>query len=440
MGFQKFWSTYIWVGQNLTEKGQNLENSENQKWYVKYKKIIGILIPCVVVWTAYFIIMSFGTQLFDTETDYEVWTEKFCTDGSSGHGNCQPCKSIARWWMGIVMIFGSLVAGATSEGAGAIAFPVMTLVFHLTPELARDFSLMSQSVGMSAAMFTIFYMRVLLVQLKVIIIASLAGIFGIAIGMELIAPNLPAPYIKMYFSVIWASFAIALYFLNRHEGRIVYDQIPEMEDNSGFHFTLPYWPGKRVVFNWKMLVIILAGLLGGIFTGMAGNGMDICLFSVLTLLFRVSEKTATPTSVVLMAINTVVGFAYRLIFQGGVDPEAWRFLAISTPIVVLGAPIGSYLGSNLSRLVLAWLIYIIDAAQLIGAIVIVKPWTIDGWILSTTTAILFLVAVGLFWLMSRYGLKLSQRIKLVSRKNTKDNPYSVPVKEGQQNEGFEEQL
>ena len=35
--------------------------------------------------------------------------------------------------------------------------------------------------------------------------------------------------------------------------------------------------------------------------------MDICSFSVLTLLFRVSEKVATPTSIVLMAINASVG-------------------------------------------------------------------------------------------------------------------------------------
>ena len=45
----------------------------------------------------------------------------------------------------------------------------------------------------------------------------------------------------------------------------------------------------------------------GIFSAVAGSGVDICSFSVLTLLFRVSEKVATPTSIVLMAINASVG-------------------------------------------------------------------------------------------------------------------------------------
>ena len=35
----------------------------------------------------------------------------------------------------------------TSEGGGAVAFPVMTLLLKISPTIARDFSLMVQSVG-----------------------------------------------------------------------------------------------------------------------------------------------------------------------------------------------------------------------------------------------------------------------------------------------------
>jgi uncharacterized membrane protein YfcA len=45
------------------------------------------------------------------------------------------------------MIFGAIVGGATSEGGGAIAFPVMTLALGITPSVARDFSIMIQSCG-----------------------------------------------------------------------------------------------------------------------------------------------------------------------------------------------------------------------------------------------------------------------------------------------------
>jgi uncharacterized membrane protein YfcA len=49
--------------------------------------------------------------------------------------------------MTITMLIGSFIGGATSEGGGAVAFPVMTLMLKLSPTVARDFSLMVQCCG-----------------------------------------------------------------------------------------------------------------------------------------------------------------------------------------------------------------------------------------------------------------------------------------------------
>jgi hypothetical protein len=53
--------------------------------------------------------------------------------------------------MSITMIFGSFVAGGSSEGDGAIAFPVMTLVFKIHTAEARNFSVAIQNIEMTAA-------------------------------------------------------------------------------------------------------------------------------------------------------------------------------------------------------------------------------------------------------------------------------------------------
>ena len=45
------------------------------------------------------------------------------------------------------MVFGATIGGMTSEGGGAVAFPVMTLALGIKPSVARDFSLMIQSCG-----------------------------------------------------------------------------------------------------------------------------------------------------------------------------------------------------------------------------------------------------------------------------------------------------
>ena len=240
----------------------------------------------------------------------------------------------------------------TSEGGGAIAFPVMTLAFHITPIVARDFSLMIQSCGMTAAAFTIFFMRIKL-EWHALVLCSLGGAGGIIFGFNWVDPYLSPSQKKMGFVSIWFSFAFALFLLNRYHKRRTFQTLSK--------------------FNlWRAGVLLLTGVVGGIFSSFAGSGVDICSFSILTLLFRVSEKIATPTSVVLMAVNTVVGFYWRGVMSSQpISTEAWEFLIVCVPVVVLGAPLGSVLGSHFHRQVLAAFIYIIDIAALVGAYVIV---------------------------------------------------------------------
>ena len=73
----------------------------------------------------------------------------------------------------------------------------------------------------------------------------------------------------------------------------------------------------RVQNSIVIPLIFILGFIGGNFSALAGSGVDICSFSVLSLLFRISEKVATPTSVVLMAINTCVGFYWRQLMTDG---------------------------------------------------------------------------------------------------------------------------
>ena len=78
---------------------------------------------------------------------------------------------------------------------------------------------------------------------------------------------------KMAFVSIWFSFAFALFLLNMYHKRKTYKSVP----NFGF--------GKGII-------LVITGFIGGIFTAFAGSGLDICSFSILTLLFRVSEKVS----------------------------------------------------------------------------------------------------------------------------------------------------
>lgn len=131
--------------------------------------------------------------------------------------------------------------------------------------------------------------------------------------------------------------------------------------------------------------------------------MDICSFSVLCLVFRVSEKVSTPTSVVLMAINTCVGFYWRqFMTETGVEEEAWGYLAVCVPVVVVFAPLGSIIASHFHRQVLAALVYLLDTIALVTAFVVI-PITLE---LGIMCGCLLLGGFVIFFLMSKAGQTL----------------------------------
>jgi len=273
----------------------------------------------------------------------------------------------------------------TSEGGGAVAFPVMTLALGIKPTVARDFSLMIQSHGMTAAAFTIIWMQIKLEKHSLTYCTS-GAVVGIIFGLEVVDDLLSPVQKKLGFVCIFFSFAFALFLLNREHKRKTFDQIP----NFGV---------------WQAVVLVVVGFVGGVFSAIGGSGLDICSFSVLCLVFRVSEKVSTPTSVVLMAVNTCVGFYWRqFMTETGVEEEAWGYLAVCVPVVVVFAPLGSIVASHFHRQVLAALVYILDTIALVTALVVL-PITMELGVLS---GCLLFGGFVLFFLMSKAGQILLQ--------------------------------
>ncbi|CAJ0596860.1 unnamed protein product [Cylicocyclus nassatus] len=348
---------YFWEGQQLSEnvaKSVPPDADFLDKIFIKYRKYVAFLLPFGIM------------QIIWWTTAYRYnWFALYET----------------RWQMPIVMFFGSTVAGMTSEGGGAVAFPVMTLLLQIDPSVARDFSLIIQSAGMTCAMCVVLIMEIQ-IEKRAVLFGTIGSVPGFIVGSVFLDPYLTSAEKKMLFVSIWSSFAVSLYILNSQHKRRTYDVIPE--------------------FNlWKMGILVVTGFVGGIFTAFAGSGVDICTFSVITLLFRVSEKTATPTSVVLMGINTVVGVYWRAVWEGDVPSVAWEYAAVSVPVAVTMAPLGSFLGSHMHRQVLAAAIYILEAAALIGFL-LTKPSTL----LILQGAVIILMSFAFFTVVARLGEKL----------------------------------
>ena len=291
---------------------------------------------------------------------------------------------IANWEAAVTMTLGSMVAGGTSMGGGAVAFPVFTKVLHVPPNEAKVFSLAIQSVGMSAASLTIVAMKTK-VEWRFIRWASLGGIPGIILGSVFLAPILPANIIKFSFTMMVCSFGIVLFALNRKRNQR--------------NLVIPAWGRRERVFS------LVAGLWGGIVSGLVGSGMDIVGFSIMVLLFGLCEKISTPTSVILMAINAVVGFILHQYFVGDfVEPVSNYWLA-AVPVVVVGAPAGAILCNLMNRKTISRVLIGLIAIELVSSLLLIP-----------LTAKLFFYSLSMFAIFSSiYYWMYKSKIYVTSR-------------------------
>ncbi len=253
----------------------------------------------------------------------------------------------------LTMVVGSFIAGATSTGGGAIAFPVFTKVLGIPAQDAKVFSLAIQSIGMTSACFAIRRLGIN-VEWKIVPWVSFGGVLGIVFGIGWLSKMIPSDFIRIIFTSVITTFGFVLFKIYQLK-----------KYNVGFHEEIGSF-GKK-----QKLQFLIIGFVGGIISGLIGNGIDIMTFSILVLYFRISVKISTPTSVVLMAINAVAGFLFICLFQNNFNPKVAEYWIAAMPIVVFGAPLGAIVCSFLTRKTIVYSLITLIFIEFISSLVLI---------------------------------------------------------------------
>jgi uncharacterized membrane protein YfcA len=288
------------------------------------------------------------------------------------------------------MFVGAFIAGATAEGGGAIAFPVFTLGLGISSEVARDFSFLIQAVGMSAATLAIIAARIP-VCWRMIGYASLGGLVGTTVSILFLQPRLSPAHVKLFFVSLWIGlgFALALIYLqSRRRDLPVLTAVPLRTAGLGLR---------------SAPLLVAFGVVGGVVSGLVGTGLDLLTFSVCVLLFGLDERVGTPSSVVLMALNSLHGATFLGLVRPllvadapGLSPQALDLWLAAIPAVTLMAPVGAFFIRGRSRLFVLGILWTSMVVQYVGALLIVPgARTTPLLALSATTIVLSLVAFGL---------------------------------------------
>lgn len=288
------------------------------------------------------------------------------------------------WPMSLTMALGSFVAGSTPQGGAAVAFPVFTKVLHIPTADSRTFGLMIQSVGMMMASILIIARGVKVLP-QVISTVSIGAALGMLLGTYVTV--IPDPYPRILFTLGAASFAVAM---------IISRWVLKWEPRPN----LPDWNGRyRFLF-------ICVGLIGGIFAAHTGSGADMLTFVVLTLAFGVDEKISVPTTVIIMGLNSIVGF----FLHGAVSHDigiVWNYWLVAVPVVAIGAPLGAFAASLVKREVIILFVLFLITVEMISTILLI-PFT--NSMLVVTGLVIGVSAVSFFTMLTYRQRRLAATI------------------------------
>ncbi len=221
--------------------------------------------------------------------------------------------------------------GLIGGGGSILMVPILVYIFLLNPVTATSYSLFV--VGSTSLIGAFNNYRKGLVSIKTALLFGVTSITTVFITRKLIMPEIP----ELLFSVgdfqIKQSMAIMVLFailmlmasIAMIKGR---QESTEHVSKSFFGDT------SKLLFY---------GVIVGLATGFLGAGGGFLIIPALVLILKMSMKKAVGTSLLIIALNSLIGFTGDL---GHVDIN-WKFLMIISSIAVAGIFIGGMMAKKI---------------------------------------------------------------------------------------------
>ena len=122
-------------------------------------------------------------------------------------------------------------------------------------------------------------------------------------------------------------------------------------------------------FNYPL--IILEGILVGGVTGFVGAGGGFLIIPALVVLAGLKMKEAVGTSLIIIAVKSLIGFSGDLQTLPNID---WSFLLSFTVLSIIGMLVGIFLSRKVSSSILkpafGWFVLVMASMMLIKELVV----------------------------------------------------------------------
>ena len=222
--------------------------------------------------------------------------------------------------------------GLIGGGGSILTVPVMVYLFGTPPLLATSYSLFI--VGVTSLIGSINNYRNGLINLKAALYFGAASIVTVYITRKFLVPAIPQEILTVGRFTVTDSLLTMLLF----------GVLMLMASMSMIKQPNTTVPEKECTDCIRFVKLVGYGLAIGLVTGLLGAGGGFLLIPALVFLIKLPMKKAVGTSLLLIALNSLIGFAGDI----GHFNIQWSFLISITLIAIGGIFLGGLLGKKLS--------------------------------------------------------------------------------------------
>jgi uncharacterized membrane protein YfcA len=236
-------------------------------------------------------------------------------------------------------LFIGISLGLIGGGGSILTVPVLVYLFNVNPVLATSYSLFV--VGSTSLIGAVNNYRKNLVRTNIALLFGLSSITTVFITRKFVIPFIPENIITIYgFTITHSLITLVLFAaLMLIAARAMIKNGSNIKSESS---------GQDAKI--KFLKLLMYGVAIGVATGILGAGGGFLLIPTLVLLVGLPMKEAVGTSLLIIALNSLIGFTGD-IGHFNID---WLFLLKVTLIAAAGIFMGGLInkkiqGENLKK-------------------------------------------------------------------------------------------
>ncbi len=226
--------------------------------------------------------------------------------------------------------------GLIGGGGSALAVPVLVYLFHIVPTRAVPDSLFI--VGVSSFVGALTYLSKKLICFQSILTFGIPSLLAVYFTRTWLSPAIPTTlHLFGSFSLSKDVFLLVVFAILMLAASISMIRPLQLNDEEQAR--------RRATDAYPSLQMVLAGICVGFLAGLVGAGGGFLIIPALVVLARLPMKEAIGSSLLIISINSGVGFFGDLQKGGTID---WPFLLLFTSLSVSGIFGGMYLSRFIS--------------------------------------------------------------------------------------------